>query len=469
MEKQFEIKSLSTIMEQLPENSSWRKYYKATDTDDLVAYYDGDLTLSSLNLDWYMHFPEDKGVLCIYVKGNCTIDYIYNQETDGAIALVVEGDLIAKNVVVGGQEIYVVGNMLVEEILCGSYNHGELIVEGNLSTNILISDEEYRYTVNGEKSTNCTIYVWDQLAICDEVPIDMRAVLIDEVFFEEDEDEDEDELAFSFGTLATIVEQGRSAIREEKVAFERKRTDQPYFINDQIDVANLLKLTTCVLMPTEEHFFEIEEAGVYFKVSRAHIDEAGEKRNASIYMMTVNCHYFVMIEDDGIVTILTKAAEEAAEWFDITDQSAEQLADIHNNWIMLLTCVNVAELYLPSIEIKYVEDLLQHPIIQQLDDYGEENDGFWNGSCYYRFRREARMDEDGYCFARRLDIETPDGAFYFYTLDNDGYVSRHYQSPDEAVRQNISYLAIKRWEASERYFARFQQFISKKIDSFSNE
>lgn len=117
---------------------------------------------------------------------------------------------------------------------------------------------------------------------------------------------------------------------------------------------------------------------------------------------------------------------------------------------------------LPNIEVKYMQDILQHPVIQELDPYGEENDGFWDGSKYYGFRRQAYTDEDGYCFAARIDIETPDGAFYFYTLDNEAYVSRYYQPPNHHARQDMPFLDAKRWEASERYFDRFKQFISQK-------
>ncbi|WP_138185993.1 hypothetical protein [Paenibacillus alvei] len=45
----------------------------------------------------------------------------------------VTGNLRAKNIAVGGQEIYVSGNLMIEEILCGSYNHGETIVQGDLT------------------------------------------------------------------------------------------------------------------------------------------------------------------------------------------------------------------------------------------------------------------------------------------------------------------------------------------------
>jgi len=100
------------------------------------------------------------------------------------------------------------------------------------------------------------------------------------------------------------------------------------------------------------------------------------------------------------------------------------LSEISYYWIMLLTCINAAELYLPGVDRRYLEEVLQHPV---LDPAGEENDGYWDGSKYYRFR-QAHTDEDGDDLLARIEIQTPDEAFYFYTLDSEKYVSRHYQA-----------------------------------------
>ncbi|MGG4441649.1 hypothetical protein [Brevibacillus fortis] len=85
------------------------------------------------------------------------MDSLYNADTDGATGLMVMGDLTAKNMAVGGLEIYIEGNLLVEEILCGSYNHGETIVKGNLNATALIEDDEYRCKTTGQKWTACTV------------------------------------------------------------------------------------------------------------------------------------------------------------------------------------------------------------------------------------------------------------------------------------------------------------------------
>ncbi|WP_243643937.1 hypothetical protein [Paenibacillus pinisoli] len=454
MSNDFQFLPISQVAGKFPENTWWSKFYKDFNDENLVAYYEGDLTLPFLNLDWDMPFPQQEGVIIVFINGSLTVDNLYNQETDGAIALIVTGNLSAKNIAVGGQEVYVAGDLSVEEILCGSYNHGEMIVEGNLNAKVLVQDGEYRFKADGEQSIVCAVNVWDTDAVCQELPVDIRKVLIEDVFL----DSEEEEIDFSFHTLVTVLEEGRSALLDWSEALQRKKAEHLYFTSNTINEENILKLTRSILMTDEQPYFDFEEHDAYFKVQREHIGDDGEQRNPSVYIKTAQHHYFIWLDDDHSVSLLMKSGD--SEWEDIDEESSKPLAEY---WLMLLTCVNAAELYLPNIEVKVVQDILQHPVIQELDPYGEENDGFWDGSKYYGFRRQAYTDEDGYCFAARIDIETPDGAFYFYTLDNNSYVSRHYQPPNHHVRQDMSFLDAKRWEASERYFDRFKDFIARKI------
>ncbi|WP_088548726.1 hypothetical protein [Paenibacillus aquistagni] len=459
MSNVFQFMPISQIAEKFPDNSWWSKYYKDFNDEHLVAYYEGDLTLPSLNLDWHMPFPQQEEVLLLFINGNFTVDNLYNRETDGAIGLMVTGNLSAQNIAVGGQEIFVAGNVMVAEILCGSYNHGEMIVEGNLNAKVLVQDGEYRFNVDGQQSIVCSVNVWDTVAVCCELPIDIREVLVDDVFL----DIEEEEIDFSFHMLVTVLEEGRSAVLNWNKALQQKKGVPLYFTQNTIHEENILKLTQCILMTDDKPYFDFEEHDAYFKVQREYIDADGDKQNANIYIETTQHRYFIYLNDDQSVSLLMKTGVEGDEWGDITEKSPDHLAELSEYWIMLLTCVNVAELYLPNIEVKYMQDILQHPVIQELDPYGEENDGFWDGSKYYGFRRQAYTDEDGYCFAARIDIETPDGAFYFYTLDNDAYVSRYYQPPNHHARQDMPFLDAKRSEASERYFDRFKQFISQKM------
>jgi len=459
----FQFIPISQLADKFPEESWWAKFYQDFSDEQLAAYYKGDLTLPFLNLDWEQPFPQQKEVLIIFIDGNCTIDNLYNKETDGAIGLMVIGNLSAKNIAVGGQEIYVSGNLRIEEILCGSYNHGETIVKGDLSTAVLVQDDEYRFNVDGQKSIRCLVNVWEGDGVFQELPVDIHEVLIDDVFL----DLDEEGLEFSFCTLVNVIVEGRSVLKELNESLTRKKPDHIYFTHNLINEETILKLTQCVLMPNDKPSFDFQEQGVLFRVQLEHIDADGDQRDLSVYMKDNRHHYYIWLEQDHSLGLLRRTIDEGSEWEDIREQSQEHLAEISDCWTMLLTCANMAELYLRNIEVQYVEDVMQNTVIQELCSEEAENDGFWDGSKYYSFL-EAHTDEDGDYLHARIEIKTPDEAYYFYTLDNGTYVSRHYQPPNQYGRQDMSFLDLRRWEASEQYFARFKQFISQKIEAGTN-
>ncbi|ETT46064.1 hypothetical protein BSK66_02440 [Paenibacillus odorifer] len=463
MSNLFRFIPISQLADKFPEGSWWAKFYQDFSDEQLAAYYEGDLTLPSLNLDWEQPFPQQKEVIIIFIEGNFTVDNLYNKETDGAIGLLVTGNLSAKNIAVGGQEIYVSGNLMIEEILCGSFNHGETIVKGDLSAAVLVQDDEYSFKVDGHKSIACLVNVWEGDGVFQRLPVDIHEVLIDEVFLDMDEDEED----FSFATLVNVIKEGRSALKKINESPTSKNAVHLYFIHNTINEENILKLTQCILMPSDKPSFNFREQDVFFKVQLEHIDADGDERDLSVYMNDNRHHYYIWLEQDHSVGLLKRNIKEGSEWEDITEESQEQLAEISDCWTMLLTCVNMAELYLRNIEVQYVQDILQHTAIQGLYSEVEENGGFWDGSKCYSFR-QTHTDEDGDLLHGRVEIRTPDEAYYFYTLDNGTYVSRHYQPPDQYGKQDMPYLDLRRWEASERYFTRFKQFITEKIESGVN-
>lgn len=165
-------------------------------------------------------------------------------------------------------------------------------------------------------------------------------------------------------------------------------------------------------MPNDKPSFNFREQDVFFKVQLEHIDADGDERDLSVYMNDNRHHYYIWLEQDHSVGLLKRTIEEGSEWEDITEESQEQLAEISDCWTMLLTCVNMAELYLRNIEVQYVEDILQHNVIQELYSEVEENGGFWDGSKCYSFR-QTHTDEDGDLLHGRIEIRTQMKRFIF--------------------------------------------------------
>lgn len=133
---QFEFSNLRTF------DSHWEK----DNQHGNFWVYDSDIELDDLNLETE-EYPDD--VLGIIIKGNLTVGNIFNFETDYGMHLTVLGNLSATNIAVGGQDIHVTGNLIVRKLFMGSYNHGTIVVNGNVNCPIIIIDD-YSFCTMGQ-------------------------------------------------------------------------------------------------------------------------------------------------------------------------------------------------------------------------------------------------------------------------------------------------------------------------------
>jgi len=164
-----------------------------------VLVFENATELPELNLD--APFGESEHVFLILVKGNLTVQhFVYNEDVDGATGLIVLGDLQANTMLVGGQELYVTGNMLVKELFWGDYNHGSLRVLGNATIKVFAA-VDYEVDIKGEAkiATNLTpeegITNWQGLdvALVQETLIE-EIVTIEDIVLDEEGGETETEV-----------------------------------------------------------------------------------------------------------------------------------------------------------------------------------------------------------------------------------------------------------------------------------
>lgn len=130
--------------------AAWRNREHAGEFDEeSVLVFEKSATIAKLNLD--APFDEVEQVFLILAQGDLTVKkYIYNQDTDGAAGLIVLGNLQAENMLVGGQEIYVTGDLVVKEVFWGDYNHGDLHVRGNASAEVFVETDDYSVKIEGQ-------------------------------------------------------------------------------------------------------------------------------------------------------------------------------------------------------------------------------------------------------------------------------------------------------------------------------
>ena len=104
----------------------------------VVKIAENDAELAELHLDI---LPNDNTVAYIFVGNLTVLGAIWNEETDFGIALIALKNVKALNIAVGGQEISIEGNLIVEELLCGSYNHGTMAVKGDVKAKYILNDD----------------------------------------------------------------------------------------------------------------------------------------------------------------------------------------------------------------------------------------------------------------------------------------------------------------------------------------
>ncbi len=148
------IKNYTEIASLLPHDCLYIDYHGAYSmVKVIVVEGDWDIT-EPLDLDEIEYlFPEynpsdnDEDLpLFILVTGNMRANNIYNAEIDVSCGLVVLGNLTAKNIVVGGQQIYVAGDLNVSGLYWGDYNHGELRVKGEINIRVFL-ETDYGYDI----------------------------------------------------------------------------------------------------------------------------------------------------------------------------------------------------------------------------------------------------------------------------------------------------------------------------------
>ncbi|MDO7887118.1 hypothetical protein [Hymenobacter cheonanensis] len=176
--------SFAVIKHLLPPDAwaVWRNEVHHGEFDDEpVLVYASDTVLESLNLDFSTQ--EVEHVFLILVEGNLQVKtFIYNNNTDGATGLVILGDLRASTMLVGGQEIYVTGNIAVEELFWGDYNHGSLRVLSDASVTVFAA-VDYDVQINGETRIGINLTPEDESSNWQGIDIALlQATLVEKIY-----------------------------------------------------------------------------------------------------------------------------------------------------------------------------------------------------------------------------------------------------------------------------------------------
>ncbi len=455
-DRPFEVVAYADVANKVPETSLYQCAYADSLRPDppIVLFVDGDLHLDRLDLDdplarWRR--PDADVVLpwFILVTGNFVIEqHLWCMETDGSCGLVALGDLTARNAIVGGQQIHVGGNLTIEELYWGDYNHGCLHVEGDTVAALLIQTD-YRMGLIGKVSCLKRVDDLDDLD-GDEL---MKIIAADCVI--QTEPEPAPEWSLNAAAMIERLEAGRSVICREAL----ERPDPPFtipslFADANVSPGNFLRLSDPDLLPDDGCLHSIERDGLDLTVmaylSEEHciprrailIKDIARNIGVSFTLEPATAPWswrdVVSLRKPQRGWVLLKATCDTLDtpdpdWVGVEGVTftPEYTALILKGWAALLEWASHRHWAASQIPADRVRRLLALPVAAPYDDYEDsDRNGLWTGRFHAAFRQRGRgADAEGqrpilrfsrsrYC--RDTDEETTESFYYVLERCQDG-------------------------------------------------
>ncbi|GAA0374943.1 hypothetical protein [Bacillus horti] len=418
MVQSFKIVDFNEVKDMIPEDSWMKKQIKQYGHEiakESILYHRGDLRLEKLNFDDFLYTKQGRNFLLIVVEGHVTIDgYIYNtlvhyDDWFGAVGLIVLGDLHAGNIVIGGQEILVTGNLTVRDLFYGDYS-GSLHVNGRATASVFFANWGYSVTLLGEQSFDLHVKDIDEL-VGEKAIADMDELL---GFHSEN-------FYFVRSKVEERLESGKPILnRHWKDNLRDRNKSIPFaFLNAELCIENIDRLMKPNLLPRDpysgEHYkYEIWQRDLFIRVV-ATIQGVGLKvKYKAIYIEKVG-EYAVMIEafpkkwmprSWGPLRISSKLMNRGnTNWYSFDSTTPEHFNSLlQTGWKSLLNAVSQYEYASRMIHRHEIEELLCLPVVQPYDDYLDtERNGFWIGSLYCSFRQKG-VDENGHPYNEILKL-----------------------------------------------------------------
>jgi len=403
----------SEIREKLPHDcwARWRdKRHQGEFEDEDVLYHPSSLRLPALDLG--QPAGPDETPLLILVEGDLAVDgHIYSQDTDGACGLVVLGNLSARNMVVGGQEIYVTGDLAVAELCWGDYNHGTLKVQGNASAAVLADTEEYHLEVAGAIQARRRISQWDEVG--DWCDLDGR--VLQDIFVPDCILDGEDGPILWREKMREHFEAGRAVVRLDRLdAPAAPPAMASLFPDRQLTIANIERLTAPALLPEAvkpglARRYEFWAGELFCRASADQDDgephplrtvyfQDGSEKAVSIRVGAEPPRRGLWARLRGAQGRAWRIAAKArsmtgadTEWHPLDSLGTGPFAPlIQQGWNQLLDGASAYAHARTLIDPARLRALLALPLAEPYDDfYDDDRNGLWAGSVYCAFRQDG--------------------------------------------------------------------------------
>ncbi|PUA37838.1 hypothetical protein C8Z91_17870 [Paenibacillus elgii] len=467
--------------------------------NETVLVYDGDLTAHHIHLDYPLGIDaqrecgqheawlEQQSVFLILIIGDLIVqNYIYNENTDGSTGLIVLGNVQASNIIVGGQEIYICGNLEVKELFWGDYNHGMLSVRGNVTAPLFVETDEYYVGIKGERHFKKH---WVDADEFDEN--DVQTVLAEGCYWIDEHDE---------------YYEGETQLNREGM-FNRLKANQPLlmeewpeeppriFENEELSVNNLQRILASPLFGEDDIYrFYIDDVSI--RATRPYLNEEGKKVGGNIYMLQDDTFAVFIYLNEKICLDIIYQNNAEEDWYQLDDRSPAPYVQLLNHyWPRILkeiTCRESLDVEMISywqeqlrdtVTVEKIERILALPIVSKKfnDYYDEDKSGYWNGSLHYCFRLPKGEDKPRVGVGKeRRDLSlfpTIDGEFdvFIYHFDietsDDGIkkVVLKFQPHNEGNTRQVEAAEINHIQTALRFWSRLEKTIFQHNDDFLEE
>lgn len=422
----------------IPEDSNLVKYGNL-ESDSSFLLINGDYETENIDLDapfisfenrnqYYSAYLKQESTLAIVINGNFTAKNIYNYNTDGAMGLIVLGNLKTDNMLVGGQEIYVEKNLQVNELFWGDYNHGDLTVKGKIKVNYFLQTDEYHYPDSiSDEGQNGDVLINHLFldSMLTENPMEfLDQFFVDEIIRDAEEDEEDwytwlqfldrsKAIALLVDNKPIVHESPKEIIKEEIP----KLFSDASFSNEedlQNQVPNFDKLIDLIPEHDPEQVFRTSLVDDSFPcqvfISRPHFSQSGSNVDAAIivYGNDGSEFFFWKRQMNPLKRLVGKNPPLIAYYKNVdlnvfSPISIFQRPDLVR--IMQLLWIEILERaekgiyyaieYQKVVKPDEILNMIQLPIVQELyyDWFDGDKNSFWRGSYNFCFRRPEIENE----------------------------------------------------------------------------
>ncbi|RAV28437.1 hypothetical protein [Sinomicrobium soli] len=478
----YPVKGLEQIKELLPPDCWFCESMNHGMTDgDRALYMEGDINLDHLDLDFSFDGDEVAYSL-ILVNGDLRAGNISNRETDGAVGLIVLGNLKAGNIVVGGQEIYVAGDLEVNGLYWGDYNHGNLVVNGHIGVNTFLSTDygfDHQRFSDG-RGVDYRHFFWDEAESIFEREV-LEPVFHPECLLDDDDLVDapysykdwlnDSEIFYRMKEgLDILLDDGNMPVKNEEVplVFEslefnghnlKRLRESPLFtdafgakISGDYQVVEYWKGDDFKRVSVQQHTEGSER--VYFQSGDKAVLIRYEKNTSGALQVAVICRYI----EEGTETKWYYYDPELPEHEVFGPLTQPMWEKLLVEWSEM---EHLRERFRETVTVGEVQAILDLPVIRQKysDYYNDDAEQLWFGNCNWQFRQAD--NPGGKC--ARISAVVPlqytgdkdcgeNGAFGFFHFDLD--------TGDEGSRINLytqytddynSAVSAVSWWDTERY------------------